>query len=226
MPKLNAFLDLDGPLLDVSERHHRVHAQIVAELGGRPVPREAFWAAKRQKVSDAVIARESGLTGEDDRYHRRKLELIEDETFLRFDRLQPGVVDALDRLRARFRLIVVTLRRHPERLAAQLDQLDLRRLLDDVLAASERADASDGWRTKVELTRGAGLTTAADDIFVGDTETDIRAGKALGTLTVAVTNGMREPELLLAQSPSLLLPSLSAVPAALGLDGQVQPCVA
>ena len=39
------FFDLDGTLLDIRRRHYAVYAEILIEMGIRPLPDGAYWHA-------------------------------------------------------------------------------------------------------------------------------------------------------------------------------------
>lgn len=54
-----------------------------------------------------------------------------------------------------------------------------------------------------------------ETLFVGDTTHDIEVGKAAGMRTCAVLSGYHIKEQLVAANPDLILPSVSALPAAL-----------
>ncbi len=207
MPNPTAFLDLDGPLLDVSTRHYRVYADLCAHLGGTPLAHAEFWSAKRSKTPDAEILRRSGLSDSVAEYRASKLTRIEDPDYLRLDRLQAGAGDMLVRLAERYRVVLVTLRQRRDALQAELEALGIGRHFADVLSAP--AGAAEGWEVKCALVRKAGITPEPRDFFAGDTETDIIAGKALGVSTVAVCDGIRNESFLTALSPDWIIPTLS-----------------
>ena len=47
--------------------------------------------------------------------------------------------------------------------------------------------------------------------FIGDTETDIRAGKVLGLKSIAVTFGIRNADILMREEPDIILNSPAAL---------------
>jgi phosphoglycolate phosphatase-like HAD superfamily hydrolase len=49
----------------------------------------------------------------------------------------------------------------------------------------------------------------------GDTEVDIRAGKVLGLLTVAVANGLRSHQCLVCEAPHCAIARIDELPQAL-----------
>jgi phosphoglycolate phosphatase len=203
-----AFLDLDGVILDVSERQYQVHRSLLRDLGlgGEPaIDRSAFWEMKRDRRPARELLEASGFEAADEAAYRRGwLERVESSDFLGLDTPIDGAVEALESLRRRGPLVLVTLRQRPDHLALELERLGLRPFFDEVLTASPRGE--EGWRVKADLLSAGGARPGLT--IVGDTEVDIRAGKALGLRTVAVTSGIRNRALLEAEGPDQVLESL------------------
>jgi phosphoglycolate phosphatase len=210
------FLDLDGPVLDVAERYHRLHADLVSRRGGRPVEAETYWQAKRDRIPEPEILTWTGLPSDASAaVLRLRGERIESPRYLRLDRPWPWTASALVALAALAPLVLVTLRRHRGRLDRQLAALNLRRHFSHVVAGP-----GDGTQAaKAELLRGAGVSVPAGSAFVGDTEIDIAAGRSLGLLTIALRCGMRADAGLAACAPDLLLDDLGQVPGELAARG-------
>lgn len=201
------FFDLDGPILDVSEKFYRVYADLVTERGGQPIPKDDYWEQKRRRIPDAVILRASGLEDWTEEYRALRRARIETPEYLRCDRVWPGVPRLLAALRARGPVVLVTLRNSAEALVEELRAFGLYSLFERVLSAGLDEAGGEGADLKTALVRGA---FGADDLtgwFVGDTETDVRAGQRLGLRTAAVTYGIRTEEHLSALKPDVLLHS-------------------
>jgi phosphoglycolate phosphatase-like HAD superfamily hydrolase len=206
---LRIFFDLDGPILDVSRRYFRVHSEVVREIGGTPGEENAFWEAKRARRSAGEILEAEGNGALDlGRYQRLWLERIEGAEFLESDRLQRGVVETLEALRSEHKLTVVTLRQRPELVNAQLAQFKLKHFFDRVLIGSPLETA--GWETKSRLITSV-TPAASGSWIIGDTEVDIRAGKALGMVTVGVLSGIRERKSLEGEKPDFIVGGISDV---------------
>ncbi|HEX7182473.1 MAG TPA: HAD family hydrolase [Thermoanaerobaculia bacterium] len=203
------FLDLDGPVLDVSERYHRLHCDVVLARGGRPLDREDYWQAKRDQVPEAEILARAGLSSADiNSAAAQRLREVETPGYLRLDRPWPWTAAVLEEL-ARFApLVLVTLRRHPDRLARQLDDLGLERRFDQIVAGA----GDDTPEAKASLLRAGGWDAAAGSVFVGDTEVDVAGGRALGFHTIALRCGIRSPARLEVCEPDSLLDDLRDVP--------------
>lgn len=210
-------LDLDGPVLDVSERYYAVHCEILGDLKVAPVPRAAYWEGKRRQhapdriqpglLDAAVLAR----------YRRCWLERIEDRRFLYFDRAQDGAVEMLRHLRGEgFRLVAATLRQRCDELLWELQRLGVRQAFDKVLCSGDTASA-EGWILKRQL-----IETSPNDLrdaclLAGDTEADVLAARALGLPSVAVLNGIRSRESLAGVSPDFVIADLAELSAVLPL---------
>ena len=91
--KAIAFLDLDGPIIDVSLRYFTIYSEGVVRLGGSPISRARFWSAKRHKIPDREILALSGLADAGEAYKAIKLSLIESPSYLVHDCLQAGVTN-------------------------------------------------------------------------------------------------------------------------------------
>lgn len=210
------FFDLDGPILDVQERYYRIYTEILVTYGAKPVSGETYWAAKRNKVPEAEILAMSGMQSQEKLYHKTRRQLIESADYLEYDRLQDSAADVLGVLRGHARLVLVTLRNEPDTLAEQLKALGIDTLFDTVLVSGSRR-AEQKWTIKRDLV----LETFGDILedsearspgyFIGDTETDILAGQALGLRTIGVLNGIRTKPLLEACQPDCLVPAIGDV---------------
>lgn len=207
---MNIFFDLDGPILEVKFRHHRVYQEIVRAFGGLPLPLEEFWQAKRDRIEDATLVERSGLVPSQlDDFRHRRYELLESAPFLAEDLMQPDMDRVLGDLAAQQALFLVTLRRNRAALERQLDVLNLTRFFRKVLSGHE--PGARPWIVKTSLIRASGVPYGPADWIVGDTETEIMAGRELGLRTVAVTNGIRSETILRAHQPDYLLPNAQKI---------------
>lgn len=202
------FLDLDGPLLDVSARYYAVHCRILEEVGEaiRPDP-ETYWADRRRALTGRQLVARYGLSRiSDDDYVARWVERIEAPEALELDRPAAGALHAAERLAQRYDVVLVTLRQERAHLLAQLEAMGIRHLLAEVLSASPLDGP--GHETKAALVR-ASFQPTEETWLVGDTEIDVRAGKALGVRTAGLTCGIRDEERIGAEGPTLVLPDLA-----------------
>lgn len=202
-------LDLDGTVLDVLPRYHRLHCDAVRSAGGDPLAETEYWQAKREGVPELDLLARTGLAPEAAaRAEESRLRRIESPRYLALDRLWPWTETALDALGRLAPLVLVTLRRHPGRLGRQLGRLGLDRFFARVVAGG-----GDGTpEAKAGLLRDAGLGGLEGSVLVGDTEVDVASGRALGLRTIALRCGIRSPARLASWDPDHLLDDLRQVP--------------
>lgn len=206
---MTIFFDLDGPILDVSERYFRVHRDIVEQLGGERIDKRKYWHLKRDRQSLSALLDWTEITKSEETYRAQWLHKIELMKYLQYDTVIHGSKEQLKSLRQRHTLILVTLRQHRDHLDIQLKRFLIRSLFTSVLSASPTA--ADGWETKQRLIAESGFFTR-DALVVGDTEVDIRAGRELGLMTVAVQNGIRNRERLAEEHPDFIIEDINALP--------------
>jgi phosphoglycolate phosphatase-like HAD superfamily hydrolase len=207
---MNIYLDLDGPLLDVSEKYWQVHKDVLLELGENYIPKEKYWDLKRKKIPEKNILMIIGAEGKIEKYSERRIELIETQSYIKYDRIWDGVQEVLINLKQRHRLVLVTLRRSRSALEEELDILDLTRFLDKILSSGEQRTLR--WSIKADLIRSDNHLECAPGIMVGDTETDICAGKMLGLKTIGVLSGIRTEHFLEEAGADILISYITELP--------------
>lgn len=200
--------DLDGTLLDVSARHHHVYSTVCSSLGGRPLDRASYWHLKRQRTSLTEILARSGLSdGELTAFETAFAENIELPKNLGFDVLFPDTIPVLTRLSTTYRCALVSLRRSATALRAQLAVFGLTPFFEAIQNAAPGADPA------FEKARLIRKTVPADDpaIVIGDTEADVAAANVLGHLSIAVSSGIRDPDVLARDHPGYVVDGIGGV---------------
>lgn len=202
-------IDLDGPILDVSERYYRVYSDTLNLIGIAPLNKESYWRLKRNKVSEPEILAQSGTSDLVKEYLEARAKRIESAEYLLFDQVWPGTPDTLKVLRSRSALVLVTMRKSRKLLDQQLARLNLLEAFDCVLAAGDDSVANDRGEQKARLVRDRYGNEDLVGWFVGDSETDIHSGRLLGLRTAAITFGIRTMDHLSAVSPDVVLDGLA-----------------
>jgi phosphoglycolate phosphatase-like HAD superfamily hydrolase len=202
-------LDLDGPLLDGRDRHYTCYRTILESAGHVPLAADRYWAMKRDRTDRRAQLAASGAESLYDQFLRAWLDLIEAPEFLAMDRVQPGALDVLSRWKGRgIRLVLATLRRHPDRLRDQLASTGLARLLDVVIASRHEAGGAGKAR---EVREAAPWLDPGRALWIGDTEVDVEAARALGCPVWLLTCGLRTGPYLASLDPEFLGPDLTQV---------------
>lgn len=206
--------DLDGPILDVSDRYFELYSDLVSELAreenmpGWPLlSKSEYWNMKRTRIPEEKILVNSGVTDSQliDLYQRRRQQRIESKEYLRLDTVWAGMADVLHSLKGKFALVVATLRSSHDLLLEQLEWLGLRSAFDEVVSSHADVKGTSRAEAKAHLVSARYDLASTRSWFIGDTETDIFAGKALGSGTVGVSFGIRDESTLAAAGPDLLL---------------------
>ncbi len=206
--------DLDGTLIDSLPDIVGAFRDAFA-ANELPVPAEgevaALIGAPLEEMAARFVADEARIAAVCDAYRR-----IYPTRFTRSTRPFPGVVEVLRTLRADgWRLAVATTKRTS--MAVRLtDALDLSPLLDHV----QGTDAGVPHKPAPDVLRLAAAAVGAEPRWmVGDTVTDLQAGRAAGLRTFAVTWGTHDVARLAGERPDVLAADLDGLPAAVGTPG-------
>ncbi len=222
------FCDFDGPIVDVSERYYRAYRkgllaiadicwqQHSVALTMKPLPKSLFWQQKQSRVADIELALCSGIPAKWFELYMQQIEaLVNHDSLLRWDNVQPSAEAALSYLKqANMRLVLVTLR-HSRQVNVFLRAKGLAHLVDAVYGASTVEAAH---RNRVELKRELLMTAVVEQQaqgyctsqswMVGDTEADVLAAKEIGLCSVALSCGVRSEAYLRSLKPTKLCSEL------------------
>jgi phosphoglycolate phosphatase len=205
---MSIFFDLDGPILDASERYFRVHQDIIEQYGGRSMDKETYWQFKRDRRPLSTLLGMIGFNASEQIYRMQWVRKIELLKYLQHDTVIHGAREQLEKLKQHHTLILVTLRQRPANLGRQLEYLKIDHYFTAIL--STNPCGVNGWETKKQLIAESGFPVE-NALIVGDTEIDIRAGKALGLKTVAVLSGIRNRERLAEEHPDFIVGGMNAL---------------
>ncbi len=216
--QMTLFCDLDGPLVDVSERYYQTYLLSLAEtqaayrawgeaLTVSPLSKQQFWAMKQTRTPDTEIALRSGLQVKQIEFFiARVRQTVNQPSLLQQDQLQPGVCWSLALLHAwGVRLAVVTLRCQAQ--AEQILQnfgiahffVQICGTQDDQVAYCNYAECKRELLANVMAQEALGTEQMW---MIGDTEADVLAGQAMGLPTIALTCGIRSRDYLHQLAPT------------------------
>jgi phosphoglycolate phosphatase len=208
--KWTIFFDLDGTLLDTSERHYRVYKDIL-DFYGLPntLSKEEFWNQKRNSIKTVELLPITSSEKLIQKFIGEWLKRIEDKRYLKYDNLLPESLDVLSVLKNRTDLTLVTLRNNKKNLFWELNNFGVTNYFKEILVGS-----SFEVKNKIPLIKDyiERNSKSYNFIIVGDTEADVSSGKELGMLTVAVNYGIRSKEFLTKLKPDFCLDNLSELP--------------
>jgi len=192
-------LDLDGTLIDVSERDYRIYADILLRLGYSPISKDEYWPLRRNITDIHYILSLSGLVSEEDvsAFLKERKALMEAWSYLRIDKPFDDVKETLSRLNKEYNLIILTKRYDREVTKRQVSELGLTDFAELMIVTDSKEEAMRGINNLYAM--------------IGDTENDIVPANNVGIKSIAVTTGIRNKEKLSVYSPSVIINHLSEV---------------
>lgn len=201
-------LDLDGPVLNGKYRHYRCYSDILREYGFRALNVDEYWKMKRNRQDRRQQLAATGAERIYDLFLKRWIELIEQKNYLALDIVQEGVVEKLLSWKsAGISIFLVTLRNNNSNLFWQLESNNLLPFFDKVLAVGTEA-GSKGKESAASSVLAEKMVSA---LWIGDTEVDVVAARALGIKVCAVSCGLRTSEYLSTLKPDFLLPDIKSI---------------
>ncbi|WP_299484563.1 HAD hydrolase-like protein [Acaryochloris sp. IP29b_bin.137] len=223
--QLTIFCDLDGPLIDVSQRYYKTYQLALAETqahmqaqGGTasltPLDLAQFWSMKQSKRPDIEIAYLSGLSGPwIDCFMQQVQAIVNQPLLLQEDRLQPGVHQALEHLLNQGAQLAVVTLRCQDQVEQVLYQHQLARYFRLVRGTDDTQAAYKNYAVcKQALIQDAinamGLTHYEQIWMIGDTEADVLAAQSMKIKTIALTCGMRNYAFLHSLRPTSIQSNL------------------
>lgn len=201
-------LDLDGPLLDGTERHYYCYSDILKAHGFLPVSMALYWQMKRNREGRLKLLALSNADSFYDVFLNSWIHKIETKEYLALDKLQSKVINILEEWKYNgVRLLLVTMRNNSLNLKWQLDSLGLSHFFDEVVAiGNQRKGVSKASEIRPMLID----MDLNHTIWIGDTEVDISAAREIGVKVCALTCGLRNEEYLSSLSPDILESDLTS----------------
>lgn len=208
MIKMDLIFDLDGTLIDISERHYRVYHSLVSRLGGIPLSKPVYWRMKRNKTPTSIMISSSLLPKESlYEYMEKFIKKIEEPKLLDLDKIFSYTIPTLDLLSKTSQLYLTTARQFADRTKKQLTKLNLITRFKDIKIYRS---VSTETRSKVVMIKQ--LFLSSNIMVIGDTEDDILSAQELSITSVAVTSGLRNKSRLGYYNPTYLIKNISELP--------------
>jgi HAD superfamily hydrolase (TIGR01509 family) len=124
----------------------------------------------------------------------------------------PGVAKTLEMLSQNAKLALVTMRFVPkEQVINELSQFGLSKYFAHVVTALDTSKPKPSPEALINCVRTLGVQMC-DCIMVGDSVSDVRAGKAAGARTVAVLSGLFSRQELFAEKPDFIIKDVTELP--------------
>lgn len=218
---MNLCFDIDGPIIDVADRYYRAYLESLKDIDPKKVQiltKETFWKLKQNRITDFEIGIISNLSiGESTSSAEIRRELTFRSEYLAQDKLFDDVFKTFEYLKAKnIFFFLVTLRRQ-----SYLSQAVKQFRIDKYLSNERLFSIDDKQKFSNDIQEKYIMLVNAinkldldprDTWMVGDSETDIHAGRlARYRKTIAISRGIRSREQLGILKPDYLVNNLSEV---------------
>ena len=216
---MNFCFDLDGPIIDVTDRYYRAYLESLAETNAKNIlSKEEFWKLKQVKVSELEIGILSGLNLNEAKASsesRKNLSFFSE--YLLQDKLFDDVYKTFDTLKAENKIFFIITLRRKSHLDQAIKQFKLNKYLpeDRLFSLPDehkiKNDVQEKYIMMVDAVNKLGLNPQ-DTCIIGDSETDIHAGRlAKYKKIIAITRGIRSKEQLEILRPDYLISGLTCL---------------
>ena len=216
---LRIITDFDGPLIDVSDRYYYVYQNCLQHAKEpnhkiKQLSKVEFWRLKRARVPEVKIGIISGLNLEQAiQFARRRKKIVHSLPYLKHDRILPGVIQTLEKIKKlNIDLALLTMRREKE-LATAFNKYNLARFFrsDRRYCLPNNYDKNSDIEDKLKLmTKALGELPPATDVWmIGDTEADLLAAKRNRVKVIGVLSGIRDRTQLEYYQPDFIVNNFS-----------------
>lgn len=204
---MKIIFDLDGTLIDISERHWSVYKDILQAMHKQSLKKDEYWALKRENVSwPEILAKSDIASDQTEEFLLQFIQKIETIEWLKVDTPFKETKNVLEHL-SQHELYLVSLRHNHANFLKQIEWLGIK---DYFISIHSGHTDDSGHHKKHEIIKE--IVSGEKAIIIGDTETDILAAQALGLPSVAVSSGIRSEIFLQNLNPTHLIENITQFP--------------
>ncbi|HVO85706.1 MAG TPA: HAD family hydrolase [Candidatus Eisenbacteria bacterium] len=203
-------LDLDGTIVDSKEAYSDAAAKAFSAFGQTLVnDKTAFEIPKRFELGLSLDDLTQGIAVRS--FCEVYLKAYYAATAVK-SKPFPHVAEALERLSKKAKLALTTRRYVPkDEVAKQLSEIGLSKYLDVIVTGVDTLNPKPSPEPLLKCASEMDVRIS-DCIVVGDSVTDIKAGKNAGTKTVGVLSGIFSLDELRSANPDLILENITKLP--------------
>jgi len=203
------FFDLDGTIVDSREAYYEAARTSFQAMGQEPPEMEATLEIPRrlerkQLINDIIKSDAHKFLQV---YLKRYYCVTMEKT-----KLVPNVSAALGSLSAKAKLALITMRSVPkESIIKELEQFNIAKYFTYVVTALDTHKPKPSPEALIKCVKTLDVQIC-DCVIVGDSISDVRAGKAAGSNTVAVLSGLFSCQERAEENPDLIIKDATALP--------------
>lgn len=206
---MGIFFDLDGTIVDSREAYYEAARIALEAMEQKPIGKEAALEIPRrlergQPITDVIKSDAHKFL---QIYLSTYYSITVEKT-----KLFPHVSTALETLSTKAKLALITMRAFPKaNIINELEAFGVAKYFTYVMTALDTHKPKPSPEALVRCVKALDFQTC-DCIIVGDSISDIRAGKAAGTKTAAVLSGIFSYQELAKENPDLIIKDVTELP--------------
>jgi HAD superfamily hydrolase (TIGR01509 family) len=203
------FLDFDGTIVDSREAYYEAAQTAFQEMGQKPPEPEATLEIPRRLERKQPL---NDIIRDDPQkflkiYLRTYYAITPEKT-----KLFPNVSTTLNTLSKKAKLALITMRAvKKENIINELENFGIAKYFTHVVTASDTHKPKPSPEALIKCVKAIDVKIC-DCIIVGDSISDMRAGKSAGAKTAAVLSGLFSQEELVKEYPDLILKNINMLP--------------
>lgn len=200
---MKVIFDLDGTLIDVSERMYRLFQALVPQS---LLSKNEYWELKRDKISHEILLNKYFPEISFEYFNSKWMKAIETEEYILMDKNYSDTIDVLRRLSNKFNLYLLTSRQLKCELQRELEKLMLKKYFTDILVTERKYSKKELLTQYIKKD-----VNFLKDVkyFIGDVGEDIMLGNSFDLTTVAITHGFMNRPRLEEYQPKYIIDSLT-----------------
>jgi phosphoglycolate phosphatase-like HAD superfamily hydrolase len=201
---MNLFIDLDGTIIDISEKYNYVYYKLRNKY---QLPSLDYWKMRSSGLSFYEGLKLLGLSRvKIKEFHKDWISNIETVDALEHDKLLDGVSEKLSTLARDHHLILCTSRKDFKKLDSQVNELGIGNLFE---ALMQTADGKSKGPIIADYFDRKMITNYSQDWIIGDTAQDMIAGSYAKINSCGVLTGISSESDLIESGSTMILESLS-----------------
>ena len=201
--------DLDGTLVDSKEAYLEAAKTAFQTLGQKPPEKQTALEIPRRLEQNLPITDivNCNITDFLNVYLKTYYAVTKEKT-----KPFPNVETTLAQLAQRMKLALITMRFVPKtQIITELEQFRLAKYFSHIVTALDTHKPKPSPEALIKTVKALDINMC-DCIIIGDSITDIKAGKAAGAKTVAVLSGLFSRDELALENPDLILNDVTQLP--------------
>ncbi len=203
------FFDLDGTIVDSREAYYEAARRAFHVIGQEPpdkntaleIPRKL---ERNQPINDVKYGELYDFLSA---YLNAYYSIAKEKT-----KPLPNISATLETLSAKAKLALITMRAFPkEEIIKELEDLNIAKYFTHVVTALDTVKPKPSPEALIKCVEFLDVKLC-DCVIVGDSVSDVRAGKAAGSKTVAVLSGLFSRQELIKENPDLIIKDVTLLP--------------